>query len=182
MIAIQRVEPRVSQQLALMVPRPAIRPLTQADADSASQVAREAFSRYVAPDWEVNACEHFNAHSTPEVMRESLQCPAYAAGAFAGASLVAFILMPQPSLVGMLFVRPAAIRQGVGRQLWECARAHIEQSFPKVVTVELNSSPHATSFYRRLGFVPISAEYRRAGSRATRMACWLPARSLGAAL
>jgi GNAT superfamily N-acetyltransferase len=157
-------------------------PLTQADADAASQVARESFSRFVAPDWEANACEHFFAHSTPEVMHDSLQSPAYAAGAFTGASLVGFILMPQPSFVRMLFVRPAAVQQGVGRRLWECARAHIEQSFPEVVTVELNSSPHATSFYRRLGFVPISAEYRREGSRATRMACWLPARALGAGL
>ena len=48
--------------------------------------------------------------------------------------------------------------------------------------MELNSTPYAIEFYRALGFVPISAEFVRDGARATRMACWLPARALGAEL
>jgi Acetyltransferase (GNAT) domain len=51
-----------------------------------------------------------------------------------------------------------------------------------VKTVELNSTPRAVEFYLALGFVPISAEFARGGARATRMACWLPARALGAEL
>jgi predicted GNAT family N-acyltransferase len=97
-------------------------------------------------------------------------------------SKVGFILMPKPSLLGMLFVHPSSLRLGIGKQLWEQARAHVEVSFPEVKTVELNSTPYALHFYRSIGFVPISAEFQRGGCRATRMACWLPARALGAAL
>ena len=158
-----------------------IRPLTEADAAAASALAQRSFSAFIAPDWEPRAVEHFHAHSTPEVLRASLPSCACVAGAFSDARMVGFVLMPQPSFVRMLFVEPSAMRQGVGRRLWEFARAHIERCFPKVATVELNSSPHAVPFYRRLGFAPISAPFLRDGCRATRMACWLPARSLDAA-
>ena len=49
-------------------------------------------------------------------------------------------------MLGMLFVDPEYMRQGVGRQLWEFGQAHIERCFPKLATVELNSSPHAVAF------------------------------------
>jgi len=159
-----------------------LRTLTEADAEAASQLAQESFAEFVAADWTPEACERFHAHSTPDVLRQSLQSSSFTAGAFVGASMVGFILMPQPSFVRMLFVKRGAMRQGIGGQLWESARTHTALSFPKVATVELNASPYAIAFYRRIGFVAISAEYLREGSRATRMACWLPARALGAVL
>jgi ribosomal protein S18 acetylase RimI-like enzyme len=80
----------------------------------------------------------------------------------------------------MLFVHPRYLRRGIGRALWEQARAFIEETYPETKTVELNSNPYALKFYRSLGFVPISTEFIKGGCRATRMACWLPARALGA--
>lgn len=88
--------------------------------------------------------------------------------------------MPNPALLGLLFVHPQALRQGIGKILWEHARSHIETEHPSVQTIELNATPNAISFYRSVGFVPISAEFNNAGSRATRMACWLPARKFAA--
>lgn len=96
--------------------------------------------------------------------------------------MVGFLLMPTPILLGMLFVHPSRLRQGIGTRLWECARTRLESEFPEARTVELNSTPYAVDFYRALGFVPIFAEYARGRARATRMACWLPARALGAEL
>ena len=159
-----------------------LRLLSEADAAAASAVARRSFAAFVAPDWEPRAIEHFYAHSAPEVLVEMLQSCACLAGAFSGDRMVGFILMPQPSFVRMLFVEPSAMRRGAGRRLWEFARAHIGRCFPKVATVELSSSPHAVAFYRRIGFAPLSAPFVRDGCRATRMACWLPARALDAAL
>jgi len=156
--------------------------LTVSDADAASEVAHRSFNELVASDWQPSACEVFLSESSPASMRQALAAPAYAAGAFSAGTMVGFILMPKPSLLGMLFVHPNALRLGIGRQLWEHARAHVETSFSEVKTVELNSAPYALPFYRSIGFVPISAEFQRGGCRATRMACWLPARALGAAL
>jgi ribosomal protein S18 acetylase RimI-like enzyme len=73
----------------------------------------------------------------------------------------------------MLFVHPQHLRQGIGRALWESARTHIESALPQTKTVELNATPYSVAFYQSLGFVV-------KGARATRMACWLPARSPGA--
>ena len=160
----------------------AVRSLTDADAEAASDVAQSSFRAHVAQDWQPDACEVFYSRSTPAFLREILPSCAYAGGAFHRDRLLGFVLMPQPSFVRMLFVRPDCLRAGVGRGLWEAARGHVEQHFPKVATVELNSSLHATGFYRRLGFVALSAPYLRDGSRAVRMACWLPARTLDAAL
>lgn len=82
----------------------------------------------------------------------------------------------------MLFVHPSRLRQGIATKLWEYARTRLEAEFPEARTVELNSTRYAVEFYRAAGFVPISAEFRRGGARAVRMACWLPARGLGAEL
>ena len=113
-----------------------IRLLAESDAAAASAVAHRSFAAFVAPDWEPQATEYFDAHSTPEVLHEMLASCACMAGGFSEGTLIGFILMPQPSFVRMLFVEPSAMRQGVGRQLWEFARAQIERSFPKVATVE----------------------------------------------
>src|SRR4029078_9504017 len=102
-----------------------------------------------------------------------LQSCACLAGAFSGDKMVGFILMPQPSFVRMLFVEPSAMRRGAGRRLWEFARTHIERCFSKVATVELNSSPHAVAFYRRIGFAPLSAPVARGGLLAQRIACFV---------
>ena len=93
---------------------------------------------------------------------------------------VGFILLPRPSLLSMLFVHPQHLRQGIARRLWEAARSHIEGAFSEIKTIELNSTPYAFNAYRALGFHPISAQFTRRGAKATRMACWLPARALGA--
>ena len=150
------------------------------DAEAASALVHLSFGEVAAGDWQPEAVRTFFAESSPSVLREKLQSPAYAAVAQVSDSLVGFVLMTNPSLLGMLFVHPQHLRQGIGRALWESARAHIESAFPQERTVELNATPHSVAFYQSLGFVPISTEFELKGARATRMACWLPARSLGA--
>lgn len=116
-------------------------------------------------------------------MRQSLREAAFAALAVdAAGEPLGYVLMPSPALLGMLFVDPSAHRRGIAMRLWEAAREHVEHAHPEVRTIELNATPHALGFYRCAGFVPISGEFVLGGCRATRMACWLPARRLGAAL
>ena len=157
-----------------------IRVVGAAEAELASKLVQRSFLELAAGDWQPNARQVFLGESSPGALRKVLQSPAYAAGAFSAGTMIGFILMPKPSLLGMLFVNPGSLRLGIAKQLWEHARAHIEVSFAEVKTVELNATPCAFRFYRSVGFVPISAEFQRGGCRATRMACWLPARALGA--
>lgn len=156
------------------------RPLTPSDAEAASALVRSSFMEIAARDWEPHARSVFLIESSPAHMAEALTAPAFAAAAFEGQAMLGLILLRKPSVLDMLFVHPGALRRGIARQLWEQARAHLERSFPEVKTVELNSTPNALSFYRAMGFVPISAELERDGCRATRMACRLAARAPGA--
>lgn len=157
-----------------------IRSLTIADVGEVSAVIQESFLALAAADWHPDARSFFLATTAPAPLQKKLSTMTIAAGAFSEGRMAGVILMPSPSLLGGLFVRPRCLRSGIGRALWESARAHIEARFPEVNTVELNATPYAVRFYKSVGFVPISAEFERDGRRATRMACWLPARALGA--
>jgi GNAT superfamily N-acetyltransferase len=157
-----------------------IRPLTNADAGEASAVVQESFLGLAAADWQPDARRVFLEATAPQLIQQRLTKMTFAAGAFSERGIAGVILMPSSNLLGLLFVRPCWLRLGIGRALWESARAHIEARFPGISTVELNATPYAVRFYKSIGFVPISAEFERDGQRAIRMACWLPARALSA--
>ena len=157
-----------------------IRSLNNSDAAEASAVIQESFLALAAADWLPQARKSFLEDTAPTPLQTKLSTMTFAAGAFSEDGISGVILMPSPSLLGLLFVRPGWVRLGIGQALWESARAHIEAGFPEVNTVELNATPYAVHFYESVGFVPISTEFEREGRRAIRMACWLPARALGA--
>jgi GNAT superfamily N-acetyltransferase len=157
-----------------------LRPVVAAELPSASALIRASFLALVAADWEPQAQAVFLSESSSEMLERKIQVAAYQLGAFIDAQLVGFLMLTSPSVLSNLFVHPDYLRQGIGRRLWEGARAHIETAFPTVKTVELNATPGAYKFYRRLGFAPISGGFLLKGARVTRMACWLPARALGA--
>ena len=160
----------------------AFRPVVDADAPQASRLVQRSFSELAGPDWSPEARAAFLEGSLPSALAGKIRDATYSAGAFQGERMLGFLLMTTPRLLGMLFVEPAAVRRGIGRSLWELARANLEAFHPEVKTVELNTTPYAFQFYRSLGFVALSREFVIDGCRATRMACWLPGRSLQAEL
>ena len=149
-------------------------------AAQASALVQRSFNTLTAPDWTPQACAVFLGETTPQALEGKLSECAYACAMFDGEAMVGFLLMPHWSLLGMLFVHPDWLRRGIARTLWEAARAQVELQRPAVMTVELNATPYAVPFYESVGFAPISREFVYQGSRATRMACWLRARALGA--
>jgi predicted GNAT family N-acyltransferase len=157
-----------------------LRIVTSDDSEAISALVQDSFQKLAAADWDDEAQQVFIANASTESMAKALQSAVYAASEFSDGQPTGFILFPKPSLLGMLFVNPNRLGQGIARRLWEAARAHIESVYPDVKTIELNSTPYAVNIYRALGFVPISTEFVVDGCRATRMACWLRARSLGA--
>jgi GNAT superfamily N-acetyltransferase len=61
------------------------------------------------------------AESGVESLARKIVAASCAIGAFAREQIVGFLLMPTPTLLGMLFVHPARLRQGIGTKLWEFA-------------------------------------------------------------
>lgn len=156
-----------------------MRAVGQADVEAISSLVQLSFRELAARDWEPNAREVFLAESSPASMRAAPK-PVYSVATFDAERPVGFLLMPSRDVLGLLFVHPDYLRRGIGRALWEQARTFIEETYPDTQTVETNSTPYALKFYLSIGFVRISTEFIKSGCRVTRMACWLPARALGA--
>jgi GNAT superfamily N-acetyltransferase len=157
-----------------------VRPAVPRDAEVAAALVDLSFRALAAADWSKAAKERFIAESSAEQLRAKIADAAFAALAEMNHAPAGFLLMPTPRVLAMLFVHPDRLRQGVGRALWEAARAWIEASHREVSTVELNATPYAAAAYRALGFVELSRPFHLDGCVATRMACWLPARRLNA--
>jgi GNAT superfamily N-acetyltransferase len=155
-------------------------PATADMSDRICALVHASFNQLVAHDWEPEAGRGFLADTLAPAIASYLENATFAAVELERDDPVGFILMPRPALVSMLFVHPDHLRKGIARRLWEAARSHVETEHSETKTVELNATPYAVAAYRALGFVPISTEFVRQGCRATRMACWLPARALGA--
>jgi GNAT superfamily N-acetyltransferase len=155
-----------------------IRMATAPDAPAFSHLVQATFHALVAPDWQLEAQNTFLADTTPEKLRDPIATATFAAMYVEHDDVRGVILLPRPNLVQLCFVDTAHLRQGIGTALWEAARMHLEKRYPEVKTVELNASPYAVAAYQAMGFFPISKPFRRRGSVATRMACWLPGRAL----
>lgn len=157
---------------------PRIRMARLDDAPAISKLVQASFRAHVASDWEAQAQATFLSETTAEKLAAAIAEATFAAVYEEDGHIVAVILLPRPNLVQLCFVAPGHLRRGIGTSLWEAARTHLETQVPEVKTVELNASPYAVAAYTAMGFFPISKPYRRKGSVATRMACWLPGRAL----
>ena len=155
-----------------------VRPATPDDLPAIAALVQAGFIQHVAPDWEASAQRDFLKDTTAEKLAVPIGEAAFVAVYEHEAQMLGVLFMPRPTLVQLFFVAPGHLRQGIGRALWEAARVHLEEQHPEIKTVELNSSPYAVPAYRALGFFPISEPFLRRGAVATRMACWLPGRSL----
>jgi GNAT superfamily N-acetyltransferase len=156
----------------------ALRPAQPSQAPLFSRLVHHSFVTLAAGAWEADAVAQFLKDSQPQALSASIASSFLAVGAWHEDATVGFALMPRASLLGMMFVSPACVGQGIGRLLWEYARSEVETRAPEVKTVELNATPYALAAYRALGFHPISHEFRFKGCVATRMACWLTARTM----
>jgi len=151
------------------------------DSSSISLLVQASFVSDVASNWERSAQEEFLRETTSERLSGLIAAATFVAVYEEEGQILGVISFARPNLVQLLFVASGHLRRGIGRALWEAARAHIEERHPEVKTIELNSSPYAVSAYKALGFYPISEPFQRKGSVATRMACWLPGRTLARA-
>lgn len=160
---------------------PNIRCATADDATAISQLVQGSFRAHVAADWEQEAQDTFYSETAAEKLADRLVESTFAAVWVEDATVVGVIVLSRPNHVQLCFVATTHLRRGIAAALWQAARAHLEANLPEVKTVELNASPCAVAAYKAMGFFPISKQYRRRGSVATHMACWLPDRDLDSA-
>ena len=140
--------------------------LRQAKADDASAISelvQAGFVEHVASDWEPSAQRSFLEETGAEKLASRVSEAAVCLVYEQGGRVLGVILLPRPTLVQLLFVAPSHLRKGIGRALWNAARAHLEEKHSEVTTVELNSSPYALAAFRsaRASSALISEPFRR---------------------
>jgi GNAT superfamily N-acetyltransferase len=148
------------------------------DVSAISALVQAGFVAHIASDWDPSARVSFLEDTSTEKLAPKLAEAAICIVAVKHDQVLGVIFLPRPTLVQLLFVAPEHLRNGIARSLWGAVRAQLAEGHPEVTTVELNSSPYAVGAYKALGFFPISRSFKRKGAVATRMACWLPSKTL----
>ena len=138
-----------------------IRQLQQTEVSAALVLAMRVFMRFEAPDYSEQGIQSFYDTIYHPDYVVSIQCY----GAFDESQLVGILATRnQGTHITLFFVEETYHQQGIGRKLFEAAKAN---AVGKVITV--NSSPYAVKVYRRLGFMPTKGEQQVQGIRYTPM-------------
>lgn len=139
-----------------------IKKISASDYANALSLVWSVFLQYEAPDYSQQGIDAFRAAITDRKYLGALEMW----GAYLGEYLIGVIALRNGgNHIALFFVDGAYHRKGIGRALFNTALTY---STGDVLTV--NSSPYAVNFYRRLGFVPNSAEQLTNGIRYTPMA------------
>lgn len=144
-------------------------PLSARVAPAISQLALDAFDRFIAPEYSREGREAFRRYAAPEAVRFRLESGELAFGAFDGGQLVGVLEMRGRSHIALLFVEPRHHKRGIARALLENAVAWARRRDPELRAVTLNSSPYAKGIYPRLGFYATGPENDDNGIRSTPM-------------
>ncbi len=150
------------------------------DAEEVSNLVLRSFAEFASPHWEPEACQWFQKMNCASELVGKIHNAAHSSIALVNNAIVGFLLMPKPTLLGMLFIHPNEIRNGVGNAMWIHTCKALRSEFPTVSTVELNATPNAISFYTDIGFIPVSDMCLQNGCRVMRMSCRLPVKDIEA--
>ena len=144
---------------------PFIRQLDPSELPSALALVWRVFLAYEAPDYTQEGVDEFYKSIHDEAYLSGLRLY----GAFVREALVGVLATRSGGThIALFFVDGQYHRQGIGKQLFDAARARCPQG-----AMTVNSSPFAVAVYRQLGFRATDAEQVVNGLRFTPM--WLEA-------
>lgn len=147
----------------------AIRPLSEKDIPAAAALIRQVFDEFEAPEYARQGIETFHRFIAPEALATQLRSGAMQAwGALRGERLTGVVAITRRNHISLLFVDKSCHRQGIARALFAVVR-DLCRTAPELSRITVNSSPYAVAVYRRLGFIPTSAEQTVDGIRFTPM-------------
>jgi ribosomal protein S18 acetylase RimI-like enzyme len=124
---------------------------------------------YLTLDPQGAGAEQFIANMTPSAIERYVTEPIYHYQVgFIGEELAGVVALRGNTHLFHMFVPAALHRQGIGRQLWQAARAQaIAAGNADVITV--NASNYAVPMYRNLGFEETAARIEEHGIAYTPM-------------
>ena len=139
-----------------------IRGLDLPETEEALHLVWKVFQKYEAPDYTKEGIEAFYK----SIHDESYLSQLCWYGAFIGETLVGVIATRcSGTHIALFFVDGAYHRQGIGKRLFQAARAANDGG-----RMTVNSSPYAVPVYHKLGFSDTDTEQVVSGLRFTPMA------------
>ena len=135
-------------------------PLPSSELPQALALVERVFLAFEAPEYSTEGIQTFLSFLRDAEAVSALRFY----GAWEKDSLLGVLATRGGSHIALFFVDAAHQGQGVGRALFEAARAACS-----VGRMTVNSSPYAVEIYRKLGFSPLSDEQGRDGIRFTPM-------------
>ena len=146
-----------------------IRRIKKSEWELAMQLAWDTFLVYEAPEYEPEGVKHFHEFVKGDELKNMFALGEYHAwGAFDENDVIVGILgIRKHWHISLLFVEPSLHHQGIATALLNHAFAQAAQEGITELTVF--SSPYATGFYHKIGFVDIDKEKTNDGIRYTPM-------------
>lgn len=136
-----------------------VKELDAEETESATELCREVFMEYEAPDYTEYGVEEFCRSIRNRGFISQLRY----FGAFDGEEMRGVIAVRGGSHIALFFVKGEYHRRGIGRRLFERAKTECGEK------ITVNSSPYAVEIYRRLGFKETDEERSVNGLRFTPM-------------
>ncbi len=146
-----------------------IRPLREAEIQTASALVRRVFAEFEAPDYAQEGIDVFHRFIAPEALAEQFRSGSLKLwGAFRQDTLAGVAAVRNQNHICLLFVDKSYHRQGIARALFSAVRDFCSTD-PAISRITVNSSPYAVGIYRKLGFTATDAERIADGIRFTPM-------------
>ena len=148
------------------------RPAEALDGTAVSALVKQSLTSETLPGWTPKAISSLLAKATPEATREEIAKAAFAYVASDDRALVGYILAKHSRFLNLVAVEPSLQRRGIGSHLVRCMLEHVNRADPDLSVVEVNATEYSLSFYRRLGFYPLSEFIEFDGCRFARLGYW----------
>ena len=138
-----------------------LRPASPDDALAIAELIGD-LAHYFVADPQAASVQPFLSTFKAQAITDLLGKPDFVAWcAESQGELQGIITLHRPAHLHHLFVRPAAHRRGIARQLWQL----MQKNLPAAAVVTVNSSEYAVPVYQRLGFTATAEVQERNGVR-----------------
>lgn len=151
---------------------PPCRLANASDGGAASRLVMRSLTVDTLPGWTSDAISKLLAKASPGALSEEIVAADLALVACHHQAVAGFLLAKRLRFLNLLVVEPSLQRRGIGSRLVRCMLDRLNEVAPDVSVVEVNATEYSMSFYRRLGFYPLSEFITFEGCRFARLGYW----------
>jgi GNAT superfamily N-acetyltransferase len=146
-----------------------IKELDREELKNALELIWSVFQEFEAPDYSEEGINRFRDIIAIDSIIARIDNNEMAFwGSYDNDALIGVIASANKNHITFLFVKKEYHRQGIGRSLWQTIIDCCKDD-PGIKEITVNSTPYATEFYHRLGFMDLDRENISHGIRFTPM-------------